>query len=141
MVAFSGVKPTKIADDHANHATCYAAYNAAADKAVTTADMVAMNGTLTDCIQAETAAFAAPIAAIEIENDATTFGPLATAQTRITAAITDKVSSSYNLCHVMSEAGENGTGTLSRVLAGSCAARSIENVYTYLKDASPPVTD
>ena len=137
MVAFPSTKATYITEDRANHATCYAAYDAAGEKAVTTADMVATNTTLAECIHTESSALTKPIADIQIENDAS-YGPLATAQARIEAVITDTLASGSSLCHVLSEAGENGIGTLSRVSAGACSARVSENLFTSLKSTATP---
>ena len=44
-----------------------------------------------------------------------------------------KLSAAGPHCDSLSEAGENGTGTLSRVAGVGCMARVIENAYTTFK--------
>ena len=130
MVAFNGVEPTYIAEDRANHAACYQAYDAT--DAQSTAEMVGVNGDLVECIHKEMAPLLDATAQTQVENDAS-FGPLAAAKTRLTAAVdahTDQLSA---FCGAIAEAGENGIGTLTRVSAAVCVVRVTEHAFATLK--------
>lgn len=130
MVAFNGAEPTYIAEDRANHAACYQAYDAT--DAQSTAEMVGVNADLVECIHKEMAPLLDATAQTQVENDAS-FGPLATAKTRLTAAVdahTDQLSA---FCGAIAEAGENGIGTLTRVSAAVCVVRVTEHAFATLK--------
>lgn len=130
MVAFDGEAQVPLKDARADHAACYQKYDAT--DAESTMDMIQVNVDLGTCVMADAAPAIATLAQDEIDNDAT-FGPLATAQARLQTAIDAKLQSSSVLCDTISEAGENGIGTLSRVEAAACQARVAENAYSFLK--------
>jgi hypothetical protein len=134
MVAFDGVEPTYLKDDRAAHAACYKAYDAV--DAQSTMEMVGVNADLADCVRKEMSPMLDAMASSEVENDAS-YGPLATAKTRVAAAFDGQIESADGFCGAIAEAGENGIGTLTRVSSAACRARVTEAAFTTLKDNSP----
>ena len=133
MVAFEGVEPTYIKDDRAGHAACYKAYDAV--DAESTMQMVGVNVDLADCVRKEMNPLLDAMASTQVENDAS-YGPLAAAKTRLTAAVDGQISAADGFCGAIAEAGENGIGTLTRVSSAACTARVTEAAFTTIKDNS-----
>jgi hypothetical protein len=133
MVAFDGVEPTYIKDDRAGHAACYKAYDAV--DAQSTMEMVGVNVDLSDCVRKEMTPLLDGLASTEVENDAS-YGPLATAKTRVAAAFDGQIRAADGFCGAIAEAGENGIGTLTRVSSAACTARVTEAAFTTAKNNS-----
>jgi hypothetical protein len=131
FVDFGG-DPVELPEARAEHAACYATYDAAMKQAGSTADMLQALYGLADCVGNEAGAFAEPIATIEIQDDPSV-GDLPTSTARVRTVVQDAMSPDDGLCMLLNEAGENGIGSLSRVTAGSCQARIAESVYADLK--------
>jgi hypothetical protein len=132
-----GTHPVEIAEARGEHARCYAPYDAAMNDAHSTADMLQALFGLADCVANEAAAFAEPIAKVQIDNDPKV-GDLATSTARVRSIIDAATSADGGLCMLLNEAGENGIGSLSRVSAGSCQGRIAEQVYAELKIVAVP---
>lgn len=126
MVAFDGAEPTYIAADKAAHAECYKAYDAT--DAQSTAEMVQVNADLGECIDKAIATAVDAMAATQVENDEAA-GPIATAKTRVAAAVQGKIEAASGLCGAVAEAGENGIGSLTRVSSAACTVRVREDAY------------
>jgi hypothetical protein len=131
FVDFGG-NSVEIPEARTEHVGCYVTYDAAMKQAGSTAEMLQALFGLTDCVGNDAANFAEPIAAIEMQNDPSV-GDLPTSTARVKSVLHDVMSPDGGLCMLLNEAGENGTGSLSRVSAASCQARIAEAVYADLK--------
>ena len=126
--AYFGVEPQRVPEHRDHHPDCYAAFDAASATAMATTEMMQAGFALAECIGKNAGGLAAPIAEVQVENDAAA-GPLAAATARVQQTITDTLGFGANLCAVFNEAGENGGGSLARVTTASCQARWAANIH------------
>ena len=119
-------------EDRSHHLGCYKAFDKRLDQAVANNDMVQATHTLARCIQTSAARLGLGVGRIAIQNDPAA-GPEAAAGDRVKAASAAVIDKGGELCGVLNQAGENGTGSLSNIPTGSCKARVAEAVYSQLR--------
>lgn len=127
-----GDEARSIKEDRAHHKSCYRTYDKRLDQAGANNDMVQASFGLADCITKRVGLLAAPVAKVQVTND-TAAGPETTATDRVRATANDLVTKGGDLCAVLNEAGENGIGSLSHIVMGSCKARVAESAFVELR--------
>jgi hypothetical protein len=130
--AYFGVEQQTIPEKRDQHPACYTAYDAASQTANATNEMAQVAADLGECIGKNAAGLAAPLATIEVENDAAA-GPLDVATARVKKITADAIDSGRSLCAVFNQAGSDGGGSLSRVTTADCWAHFVESVHAELK--------
>lgn len=127
-----GAEATPIKEDRGSHPRCYRQYDKRLDSAMSQNDMTQTTFTLAQCVAQRADALSHFIAPVQVTNDAAA-GPVGTAEDRVRAVTRAAIDAGTDLCVVLNEAGENGTGSLSRMTAGSCKARVAESMFSSLK--------
>ncbi len=121
-----------IPEDRPHHRSCYRVYDKRFEAATSTNAMIQAEVLLGTCVAKRATLLAPEIAKVEIANDAAA-GPADAAQKRIRAVAEALRSSGEPLCQMVNEAGDNGTGSLSRVIGASCSGHVAEAAYKMMR--------
>lgn len=121
-----------IKEDRAHHKSCYRVFDKRLDQAVANADMAQAVYALSTCVSRRTGLLATPVAKIEVQNDASA-GPENAAADRVRAVTDDMMKQGGQLCALLNQAGENGTGTASQLTTASCEVRVAESVFASVR--------
>lgn len=127
-----GAEAQPIKEDRGSHPRCYRQYDKRLDSAMSQSDMTQTTFTLAQCVTLRTTGLAGLIAPVQVTNDAAA-GPETTARDRVRGAAQAVIDAGGELCAVLNEAGENGTGSLSHMTTGSCKARVAESIFASMK--------
>jgi len=129
-VAFDGASQLAVTRPQVDYVSCYETYDASVQRARSTADSVAANLALSDCIDAATRALIPDL--VEYLDM-----PAADAQRVITQALDASFEGVINACTAVAAASGEGGGSLENVYSSQCQADGLMQIGMHVLAAIP----